>query len=100
MEVRRYGGIRVPVEILVEWDDGTRTSRAWDGQDTWWRFQEQGSSRKVRAVYVDPWQHLPLDADWSNNFRLAEPDKTRSRNLGLRALIWAQQVLHYYGGAG
>ncbi len=100
VEVRRYGGMRLPVAIRVEWDDGTRTDMAWDGQDTWWRFQKQGSARKVRAVLVDPERHLPLDSDWTNNFRLAEPDRARSKNIGLRTLIWAQQVLQYYGGVG
>ena len=41
-----------------------------------------------------------LDRDRLDNAVRAEPDRERAGNVALRVLLWAQQVLHYYGGAG
>ncbi len=100
VEVRRHGGFRVPVELEVEWADGSRTRRTWDGQDWWWRWRIDGSSQRAVAAVVDPDQRLLLDRNWLNNSRRLEPDRARACNLALRVLLWAQQVLHWYGGMG
>ena len=33
--VRRLGGVRLPVEIAVDFEDGQRRVEHWDGQDRW-----------------------------------------------------------------
>lgn len=108
VEVRRYGGFRVPVEIWIQLDDGSLVREAWDGRDPWWRWrpaQDQarparGDPRRVVQVIVDPERRLLLDRDWLNNTRRAEPDRGRARGLAWRVLLWAQLVLHAYGGLG
>ncbi|HEX9792997.1 MAG TPA: M1 family metallopeptidase [Planctomycetota bacterium] len=100
VEVRRKGDFRVPVEIRITWDDGEVTDEVWDGQDWWWRFELRRSVRKAVSVEVDPNRKLLLDRDWLNNTRRAAPATERAERLGLRALLWAQQLLQHYGGVG
>lgn len=100
LEVRRYGGFRVPVEIEIRWDDGTSSRSVWDGEDWWWRYEVASSPRRAVRAEVDPDRRLLLDRNWLNNTRLAQPQGGRARNLAWRAMLWAEQVLHFYGGAG
>ena len=100
VEVRRYGGFRVPVEIELRWDDGSRAREIWDGEDWWWRYRAPGSARRITEVVVDPERRLLLDRNWLNNTRRAAPDTAGARRLAWRVLLWAEQVLHHYGGIG
>ena len=100
LEVRRIGAFKVPVEILLTWSDGSEELLNWDGQGEWWRHTWSGSALKPKSAVLDPERRLMLDRDWMNNSRLLEVDKQRASRLGLRALLWAQQVLHYSGGMG
>ena len=98
--VQRVGDFRVPVEIHLTWADGSATDYVWDGQAPVWELDLAGATQAAVRLEVDPRRLLLLDRDWLNNARAAEPDSERSRNGALRVLLWAQQVLHYYGGAG
>src|SRR6185295_4587889 len=40
--VRRLGEVRMPVEVLVEFADGTTKTEAWDGRERWTRYRYQG----------------------------------------------------------
>ncbi|MCH2113263.1 MAG: M1 family metallopeptidase [Planctomycetes bacterium] len=100
LELRRHGSFRVPVEVEVVFDDGSVESLSWDGQDDWTRFEWKSPGKKAVSAFLDPQRRLLLDRDWLNNSRTVEGDTSRGRNIGLRALLWAQQVLHYAGGMG
>jgi len=100
LELRRLGEFKLPVEILVTWDDDSTSELSWNGQSQWWRKSWPNSSNQIKSVVVDPQRRLLLDRDWMNNSQLLEADEKRAYRLGLRALLWAQQVLHYAGGMG
>ena len=51
--MRRLGGVRLPVEVLVEFADGRVQRETWDGQYRWARFRYPGGQGASRAV-VDP----------------------------------------------
>ena len=50
--VRRLGGVRLPVEVRVEFADGRSVRETWDGQYRWTRFRYRAA--QVRAADVDP----------------------------------------------
>lgn len=50
--VQRRSSFRVPVEVLVEFEDGARQTLLWDGQAPRHRFNFPG--RRVRRAVVDP----------------------------------------------
>jgi len=100
LTVRRLAAFRVPVEIRVTWADGSASEFVWDGQGPVWQHTVTAASQRAVRLEVDPRRLLMLDRDQLDNARAAEADSTRATNTALRVLLWAQQVLHYYGGAG
>ena len=100
LAVRRYGGFRVPVDIRLVWEDGESQDFLWDGEGELWTHRIEASPRRAALLLVDPERRLLLDRDWLNNSRRAEPRTDRARNAGVRAWVWAQQLLHHAGGMG
>ncbi|KAA3604882.1 MAG: M1 family peptidase [Planctomycetota bacterium] len=100
VEVIRLGDFRAPVQVEILWQDGQREWHLWDGQTNWWRFHQENSPRRVQQVIVDPQRQWLLDRNWLNNSLRDRPERKRSRATGLRTLLWAQQIVHYFGGLG
>jgi hypothetical protein len=94
--VRRLGGVRLPVEVLVEFADGRTVSAAWDGQDRWTRLSYPGA-RVTRAI-VDPSGRIALDVNPSNNAWVDEKGVARraARKWTLRYLLWLQHLLEMH----
>ena len=99
-EVRRRGSFTVPLEIEIEWEDGEIQVENWDGRDTVWIFEESSSPRKAVRLTVDPSGRLLFDKSRIDNTILIQPIEDRAKNLGFRAFIWAQSLLHFAGGMG
>ncbi len=99
-EVRRRGSFTVPLEIEIEWEDGEIQVENWDGRDTVWIFEESSSPRKAVRLTVDPSGRLLFDKSRIDNTILIQPRDDRAQNLGIRAFIWAQSLLHFAGGMG
>jgi len=92
--VLRLGEVQLPVEIWVEFDDGTRRTEHWDGQERWKRFRYEGP-RVVRRAVVDPLGKLALDVNPNNNSWIATPGTARraATKWGGRFLFWLQNLL-------
>lgn len=90
--VERRGEVRLPVDILVAYDDGSRTRETWDGESRWYRI-DAVSTRQASYAVVDPDHKLPLDANWLNNSRLADPGSRDIWRLAARWGIWLQSAL-------
>jgi hypothetical protein len=90
----RLGGVRLPVDLLVEFDDGRRVLERWDGKDRWTRFRYAGPARVVRAV-VDPEGKLALDVDRANNSWVQERGLARraASKWAARWMFWLQNLL-------
>jgi hypothetical protein len=74
--VRRDGTLRIPVEVELVLEDGTRQRRHWDGRSHWIALNYQGSVPLV-AARVDPDLRVPLDDNlWNNARTLAGDDGT------------------------
>jgi hypothetical protein len=76
--VRRIGEFRLPVELEVEFADGTRERSAWSGQERYKVYTWPG--RKVRAARLDPDRKLTLEARRLDNHR-ATSDADRGDGL-------------------
>lgn len=95
--VRRLGAVAVPVEVEIEFEDGTVLQENWDGVYAWTRFVYEGTRRVQRAT-VDPRHLYPIDLNWSNNTRLARLDRRPVVRWSVRLLLWMQNVLTFYSG--
>jgi len=96
--VERRGGVRLPVEVRVEFSDGRSRSETWDGRDRWTRFRyEGGAARVVRAV-VDPHGKLALDVVPANDSWIedARPASRAGTKWAGRFLFWLQNLLELH----
>ena len=90
--VERRGEVRMPVDIVVTYDDGSQTRETWDGLDRWYRIDVTGPRQAAYAV-VDPDDKLPLDVDRLNNSRMREPETRGIIRLAGRAGLSLQGAL-------
>lgn len=90
--IERRGAVRVPVDILVVYDDGGETRETWDGQGRWYRI-DVTSTRRIDHAVVDPDDKLPLDANRLNNSRLRDPATRGIWRLAGRWGLWLQGAL-------
>jgi hypothetical protein len=89
MIVYRHGSLRVPVDVELRLEDGSRIQKHWDGRGKWHAIECDGTSPLVAAV-VDPGSKVLLDDDLSNNAVRSGPGTTA--RLVERAL-YAGQLL-------
>ncbi len=93
--IRRRGTLSLPVDIVLEAQDGTRTRTHWDGVGTVTEVRYHGGS-PLRAARVDPEGRIALDEDSTNNARLAE-DGPVIDGFTARVTWWIELVLGMVG---
>jgi hypothetical protein len=91
--VIRKGGVRLPVEVRIDFADGRTVTESWEGRDRWTRFHYTGA-RVVRAL-VDPDVKIAIDVDRANNewIRDTGPARRAATKWAARLLLWVQQLL-------
>ncbi|MCB9565960.1 MAG: M1 family metallopeptidase [Myxococcales bacterium] len=82
VQVRRAGGLRMPVELEVEFSDGASERIWWDGQERYHVFAWPG--RRIRRARLDPDDKLILEGHRLNNLRYA-PGEAPPAGDGLSA---------------
>jgi hypothetical protein len=95
--IQRLGGVRLPVQLLVEFSDGRAVREHWDGQARWRRFRYTGTAAVERAV-VDPDGILALDVNPGNGAWLRDRGQARraATKWSARWLFWFQNVLEFH----
>jgi hypothetical protein len=93
--VRRLGEVKIPVEVLVIFDDGSAIQENWDGQYRWKKFKYSGPSRIMKAV-VDPAFKLVIDVDRTNNGMARKSNKIAPYKWTSRWLMWLQHTLEFF----
>jgi hypothetical protein len=99
--VERLGEVRLPVEVLVEFSDGTKKRETWDGKERWIRFHYPGGPKVVHAV-VDPGGRLAIDVNPRNNAWRDEQGLARraAAKWSARYLFWLQNLLELHSVLG
>ncbi len=117
--VRRFAGVRFPMDVNVAFDDGTIRNFRWERDDIvratdgkgdpevltpargeqseWVKLYFEGAS-KVAIAEVDPQRRYWLDRDRSNDGKRTEANHVASWRVALRALGLAQLNTSFYGG--
>ncbi|HEY6078104.1 MAG TPA: M1 family aminopeptidase, partial [Polyangiaceae bacterium] len=88
--VLRHGSLELPVQIQLDFEDGSRQRRDWDGAGARYVVRYEGPSRLV-GVTVDPERRVLLDDDLTNNADSSTPQGA-PRALE-RLLYWAELAL-------
>jgi hypothetical protein len=99
--VLRLGGVRLPVEVRVDFEDGRSVRESWDGQYRWTRFRYRGTA-KVIAATVDPERRIALDVDPTNNGWRDEKGQANRAALkwATRWMFWFQHLLEVHAVLG
>jgi len=96
----RLGGVRMPVELLVEFSDGRTRTETWDGQYRWTRFRYPGA--KVKRAVVDPEGKIAIDVNPANNSWVDEEGVSRRAAIkwSTRWMLWLQNLLELHALLG
>jgi hypothetical protein len=99
--VRRLGGVRMPVELLVVFEGGREQRESWDGRYRWTRFRYSGPQKVVRAA-VDPDRKLAIDVDPTNNVWVDEKGAAAraASKWAARWGFWLQHLLELHNLVG
>jgi hypothetical protein len=95
--IERRGEVKMPVDVLVVFDDGSEMRQTWDGESRWHRIEATSTVKASHAV-VDPDDELPLDVDRLNNSRMREAGTRGVIRLAGRWGLWMQTLLHVLTG--
>jgi hypothetical protein len=87
--VLRHGTLELPVDIQLEFEDGSREVRHWDGAGTRYEVAYSGPSTLV-GVTVDPATRVLLDDDLTNN---AAANIDRGTPRALERLLYFSELL-------
>ena len=100
--VRRLGTFVMPVEIEISFEDGTTVIHEWNGEESAYQVDLGLFNSPAVRLDVDPQRKLMLDRNWLNNSLISKESSGANHawHIGLRTMYWAQQILHYFGGAG
>jgi hypothetical protein len=93
--VKREGEARAPVDILVQFKDGSLRREGWDGQYRWKKFTYYSDS-PVSFAIVDPENKLALDINANNNGKAVRDPGYRSlaaRKYASKWMFWVQNYL-------
>ena len=92
--VTRLGEVKMPVDVLVHFDNDKEVREHWNGQDRWKQFTYTGADKVVWAK-VDPDNVLAIDVNVNNNSKTMEPVTRPIWKYTVKFLYWMQNILQY-----
>lgn len=90
VDIARRGDFVGPVEIELEYEDGHRERRTWDGRDPGVRWTI-GSAQRLARVVVDPDGIWALETRRRDNYWASRS----SSRVARRSLWWVVEALHW-----
>jgi len=88
----RLGEMRLPVEVVMTFDDGHTTTEQWDGKSRSTEFSYHGSARIVSAE-IDPEHKIYLDLNFLNNSKTVSLQRTGLQYYFTRCLTTVQHLM-------
>ena len=93
--VRRLGEVKLPVDVLIVFEDGEEFREIWDGQYRWKKYTFQKPARIKKAV-VDPEFKLVLDINRTNNSMMRKSNKLAPLKWVSNWMAWLQHALEFF----
>lgn len=90
--VHRLGEIKLPIEVLIHFENGEEVKKLWDGKDRSTEFTFT-SDHKIDWAIVDPEKKIDLDMNFNNNSLRIKPVKTGIRKYFYNVLTWVQNLM-------
>jgi hypothetical protein len=92
VSINRLGGLTLPVEILIHFDNGDEVLEQWDGKARYKDFKYTGT-RRVDWAKIDPYDKIDLDVNRINNSSAKEQKFTASRRMMNKFVFLMQMML-------
>ncbi len=92
--VSRLGEIKLPLDVLIHFEDGTEVRESWDGQARWKEFNYTGKAKVVWAK-ADPDGVLALDINQNNNSRTLEVNSLPFWKYTAKFMTFVQSILQW-----
>ncbi len=89
--VRRLGEATAPVDVEIRYENGEIVREQWDGLYRWIKYVYEKPS-KVKSAEVDPERKLALEANFTNNSRLANEDSRSAAKWYVRWIFWLENL--------
>ena len=90
--LHRLGGMKLPLEVLVHFEDGTEKIEYWDGRSSTHEFVYR-SPQKVAWAKIDPEYKIEMDVNYNNNSYTVEPQTTPLRKYAAKFMLLVQHVM-------
>ncbi len=95
VRVHRLGEMKLPVELLVMFDNGEKEFRTWDGKASSHEFVFTGS-RKIVWAQIDPYNKNMLDINLLNNSKTTKQEEKPLWRFFVKFLFLIQNVLQSF----
>ena len=92
VSVSRLGGLTLPVEVLIHFDNGDEVVEQWDGKARYKDFKYTGT-RKVDWAKIDPYDKIDLDVNRINNSSAKEHKFPASRRMMSKFVFLMQTMM-------
>lgn len=92
VSLERLGGIKVPVELLVRFDDGREIREEWDGTGRYKDFVYTGTARVVSAE-IDPDEKILIDVNRFNNSRILDQSYVPVRRMKNKYIFLMELII-------
>lgn len=96
--VERVGEARYPVDVRLDFADGSSRLERWDGQER--SLALAGDGKAIAGVAVDPEERITLEINRLDNTRLEQPALAPALALADRWLAFVQMLLQLVGQVG
>ena len=90
--ISRLGEVKLPVNLLLTFEDGSTKTATWDGQARAKTFTYE-SPLKIVSAQIDPGFKLPIDKNQINNSLTLQADSTGVWRYVVNALLWVQELM-------
>ena len=92
--LKRLGEIKIPVEVLIEMEDGDKIKKTWDGKERWHKLELETKS-KIKSTTIDPENKIVLDIDVNNNSLTKKSQDSVILKLGSQYLFWMETFVQW-----
>ncbi|HVP36380.1 MAG TPA: M1 family metallopeptidase [Terriglobales bacterium] len=94
VELRRNGDIILPVDVLIELENGEKIRQTWDGKEKWFRLKLE-TKAKIRSAVVDPDNKIVLDLNVNNNGLSVRPHRWPVFKFFSDYLFWMESLVQW-----
>ncbi|MBC8151779.1 MAG: M1 family metallopeptidase, partial [Bacteroidetes bacterium] len=94
VRVDRLGSMKLPVEVLVHFENGKEKLVLWDGQSGR-KTIKLTQTTPVLWAKADPSQKLYVDTNLNNNSFTLEPDRAPAGKYAVKLMFWVQNWMQW-----